>query len=176
VAQKPPKKKAPGSRGRPKGSKNRNRRDAELSPSLRFMQHQLARLLQQVGPYLKVVYFLFDGEFGHNDAMQMVRQLGLHLVSKLRYNSVLYFPYEGPYSGRGPRHMYGKKLDYQNLPRKHLQATSIADGIKTDIYQMSLWHKTFADLLNIVVIVKTNLKTHKTADDFSSTSLQGGVL
>jgi hypothetical protein len=28
---------------------------------------------------------------------------------------------------------------------------------------MSVWHKTFADLLNIVVIVKTHLKTHKTA-------------
>ncbi len=28
---------------------------------------------------------------------------------------------------------------------------------------MKLWHKKFADLLNIVVIVKTNLKTHKVA-------------
>jgi putative transposase len=31
------------------------------------------------------------------------------------------------------------------------------------IYQMPLWHKKFSDLLNIVVIVKTNLKTSKTA-------------
>jgi hypothetical protein len=31
------------------------------------------------------------------------------------------------------------------------------------MYQMSLWHKKFADLLNIVVIVKTHLTTHKTA-------------
>lgn len=163
VAQKPPKKKSPGQRGRPKGSKNRNRREVELSPSLRFIQHQLARLLQQVGTHLKVVYFLFDGEFGHNDALQMVRQLGLHLVSKLRYNSALYFPYEGPYAGRGPRRKYGKKLDYRHLPSKHLQATSMAEGVKTDIYQMSVWHKMFADRLNIVVIVKTQLKTHKTA-------------
>lgn len=35
--------------------------------------------------------------------------------------------------------------------------------IKTEIYQMSLWHKKFSDLLNIVVIVKTNLRTNKTA-------------
>jgi hypothetical protein len=35
--------------------------------------------------------------------------------------------------------------------------------IKTQIYQMSLWHKKFAEMLNIVVIVKTNLHTHKTA-------------
>jgi hypothetical protein len=26
----------------------------------------------------------------------MVRQVGLHLVSKLRDNSALYFPYDGP--------------------------------------------------------------------------------
>jgi putative transposase len=163
VAQTPPKKTSPGSRGRPKGSKNRNRREVDFSPSLRFVQAQLARLLQQVGTPFKVAYFLFDGEFGHNNALQMVRQVGLHLVSKLRYNSALYFPYEGPYSGRGPRRKYGKKLDYRNLPSKHVQATSIENGIKTDIYQMSVWHKTFADLLNIVVIVKTNLQTHKTA-------------
>jgi putative transposase len=163
VAQKPPQKTSTGSRGRPKGSKNRNRREVELRPSLRFIQGHLARLLEQISDHLKVVYFLFDGEFGHNDALQMVRQLGLHLVSKLRDNSALYFPYEGPYAGRGPRRKYGKKLDDRNLPSKHLKITSIADGIKTDMYQMSLWHKTFADLLNIVVIVKTNLKTHKTA-------------
>jgi putative transposase len=109
------------------------------------------------------VYLLFDGEFGHNDALQMVRQLGLHLVSKLRDNSALYFPYEGPYSGRGRRRKYGKKLDYRHLPTEHLQATSIEEGLKTQIYQMAVWHKTFADLLNVVVIVKTPLKTHKTA-------------
>jgi len=35
--------------------------------------------------------------------------------------------------------------------------------VECEIYQMALWHKKFADLLNIVVIVKTNLTTHKTA-------------
>jgi putative transposase len=54
-------------------------------------------------------------------------------------------------------------LDSRDLPAKYLQATSSEDGIKTDIYQMSVWHKTFADLLNVVVIVKTNLQTHKMA-------------
>jgi DDE superfamily endonuclease len=60
---------------------------------------------------IRVVYFIFDGELGHNDAMQMVSQVGLHLVSKLRYNSALYFLYAGPYAGRGPRRKYGKKRD-----------------------------------------------------------------
>jgi len=144
-------------------AKNRNRREVELSPSLGFIQEHIKRLLEQIGDAFKVVYFLFDGELGHNDAMHMVRQVGLHLVSKLRYNSALYFPYDGPYCGRGPRRKYGKKLDYRNIPSAYLQATSIDEGIETTIYQMSLWHKKFAEMLNIVVIIKTNLQTHKTA-------------
>jgi len=157
------KKNSGGSRGRPKGSKNRNRRVVDLSPSLRFIQLHIKRLLEQIGDTFKVVYFIFDGELGHSDALQMVRQVDLHLISKLRHNSALYLPYDGPYSGRGPHRKYGQKLDYRNMPSEHLKATSIDKEIKTQIYQMSLWHKKFADLLNIVVMVKTNLKTNKTA-------------
>src|SRR5256884_3184612 len=80
--------------------------------------------------------------------------LGLHLVSKLRYNSALYFPYDGPYCGRGPRRKYGQKVDYRNMPSASLKSTSIDQEIKTQIYQLSLWHKKFAEMLNIVVIIK----------------------
>jgi len=65
-------------RGRPKGSKNQHRRDVDLSPYLRFVQETLKHLLQLVGEYIQVVYFIFDGAFGHNEALQMVRQLCLH--------------------------------------------------------------------------------------------------
>ena len=161
--QAPPKTKCRGQRGRPKGSKNRNRRAVEINPALGFIQEHIKRVLEQIGEAFKVVYFIFDGELGHNDAMQMVRQVGLHLVSKLRYNSALYFPYDGSYTGRGPRRKYGQKLDYRNIASEHLKAASMDKDIETRIYQMALWHKKFADLLNIVVIVKTNLTTHKTA-------------
>jgi DDE superfamily endonuclease len=163
AAQVQPTKKSRGQRGRPPGSKNRNRREVELSPSLRFIQEHIKSLLQQIGDTFKVVYFIFDGELGHNDALQMVRQVGLHLVSKLRYNSALYFPYAGPYCGRGPQRKYGKKLDYRNIPSAYLQAMSIEEGIETNMYQLALWHKKFAEMLNVVVIVKTNVQTHKTA-------------
>jgi putative transposase len=163
LVQAPPKKKASGRRGRPKGSKNRNRREVELSPSLGFIQEHITRLLEQIGDAFKGVYFLFEGEFGHNDAMQMVRQVGLPLISKLRYNSALYFPYDGPYCGRGARRKYGQKVDDRHIPSAYLQSTAIDKEIKTQIYQMSLWHKKFAEMLNVVVIVKTNLQTHTTA-------------
>src|SRR4051794_29557076 len=44
VAQAPPKKKAGGPRGRPKGSQHRHRQEVELSPSRRFLQEHIKRL------------------------------------------------------------------------------------------------------------------------------------
>jgi hypothetical protein len=93
----------------------------------------------------------------------MVRPLGRHLVSKRRSNAALYVPDAGPYAGRGPGRKSGKNLDDRHLPAEPGQVTSSEEGIQTQIYQMSLWPKTFADLLNVVVIVKTTLHTHKTA-------------
>lgn len=82
--QAPPKQKCRGQQGRPKGSKKRTRREVEIRPSLGFIHEHIKRLLEQIGDAFPGVYFIFDGERGHNDAMQMVRQVGLHLVSKLR--------------------------------------------------------------------------------------------
>ena len=149
----------PGKRGRPKGSRNRNRRKVQLSPYLRFAQGVIEHMLALLRAQLNIVYMVFDGAFGHNDALQMVRGTGLHLVSKLRHDAALYFPYEGPYRGRGRRRKYGHKLDYRRIPSQYLKQCSVEESIQTSIYQMHLWHKRFADLLNIVVIVKTNRQT-----------------
>ncbi len=115
------KKKSHGKRGRPPGSKNQHRRDVVLSHYLRFVQETIKRLLQLIGDHVKVMYFVFDGAFGHNDALQMVRQLGLHLISKLRYDAALYLPYDGPYAGHGKRKKYGTKLDYRNISTDYLK-------------------------------------------------------
>jgi putative transposase len=93
----------------------------------------------------------------------MVRQCSLHLISKLRADAALYFPYEGPQKKVGARKKYGQKLDYAHLPDQYLKETTVVDGIQTCIYQMTLWHKRFPDLLNVVIIVKTNLKTQARA-------------
>ena len=142
--------------GRPKGSRNRNLKEVELSPYLQFAKGLINQVLTRIDGWVLIRYFVFDGAFGHNSALQMVQQLKLHLISKLRYNSALYLPYDGPYSGRGRRRKYGERLDYRNLPQAYLKSTSTEDHIRTDIYQMPVFHKKFADLLNVVIIVKTN--------------------
>src|SRR6266568_1476755 len=99
-------------------------------PSPRTRNCALTRFLQWIGDHVKVIYFVYDGAFGNNDALQMVKQTGLHLISKLRHDSALYFPYDGPYSGRGKRRKYGKKLDYQHLPAEYVQSSSLEDGMQ----------------------------------------------
>ena len=150
-------------RGRPKGSKNKNRREVELPAYLQHIQKLLSDLLRLVGPECKVAYCVLDGAFGHNNALQMVRRCGLHLISKLRSDAALYRPYDGPQKHRGARRKYGQRLDYDQLPSDALVDSCLKDQTRTDIYHLHLWHKRFPDLLNVVIIVKVNLMTHKRA-------------
>ena len=91
------------------------------------------------------------------------RQCNLQLISKLRSDSALYLPYAGPYAGRGPRRIYGDKIDPRSIPECYLRQTHVDDGIETRTYQLEARHTTFAQALNVVVIVKTNLKTQALA-------------
>ena len=161
--QAPPKTQCRGPRGRPTGSKHRHRREVESSPSLGFIQEPLKRVLEQLGDALQGVSFIFAGALGHNDARHMLRHGGRHVVSKLRSNSARYFPDAGPYAGRGPRRQYGQQLASRHLASEPWKATSLDKAIETRMYQMSLWHKKFADLLTIVVSVKTHVTTPTTA-------------
>jgi DDE superfamily endonuclease len=146
-------------RGRPKGSQNKNRREVSLKPYLVHIQTMLKKLLSLLGTDLSVIYCVIDGAFGHNNAVQMVRQCSLHLISKLRSDAALYFAYAGPQKKRGAHKKYGDKLNYNHIPDQYRKETTVTAGIRTQIYQMTMWHKLFPDRLNVVVIVKTNLKT-----------------
>ena len=102
--------------GRPKGSKNKPKAEVSLSPELQRIQTMLQAQLQLIAGTVPLVYLALDGHFGNRPTLQMVRGCGLHLISKLRADAALYFPYDGPYHGRGPRRKYGAKLDVDALP------------------------------------------------------------
>lgn len=146
-------------RGRRKGSKNRNKADVTLSPYLGFILTLLQAVKSLLGTTLVVTYVVLDGAFGNNYALQMVRRCDYHLLSKLAVNSALYLRYDGPYSGRGPKRKYGTKVDYAHLPAHYRQKSTTENGLCTEIYQFCALHKLFAQPLNVVIIVKTNLET-----------------
>jgi putative transposase len=95
-------------RGRPPGSKNKNKKEVELSPYLLWMKALIMNLLRLIGSDITIVYFVFDGAFGNNACLQMVRGTGLHLISKLRCDSALWFPFKGVQSKKGAPKKYGK--------------------------------------------------------------------
>jgi putative transposase len=158
--------KAPGEKrrpGRPQGSKNKPKADGTFTPELGRIAGWLDASQQLIAGVIPLTYVVLDGHFGNHNALQMARQHHLHLISKLRYDAALYFPYTGPYAGRGPHRKYGAKVDYYDLPLSALKETTVEGHMQTCLYQMQLLHKEFTQPLNVVIIVKTNLRTQARA-------------
>ncbi|MDQ7003856.1 MAG: transposase [Ghiorsea sp.] len=137
-------------RGRPKGRKNFNRRDVELSPYMTVLQEKIREVKSLISDSCVPKYFLFDGELGNNFALQMVRQVNLHLICKLRYNSQLYLPWQGEYSGRGRKRIYGERLLPQKISNEYRVHETCEDGVLTEYFQIEARHKKFPDALNVV--------------------------
>jgi len=148
-------------RGRPKGSKNKNSSELRLEGLYKIVNWYIKVIMKTIKlPQLR--YFVYDGAFGNNVGIQSVKRAGLHLISKLKKNSSLYFKFEGEQKGRGRKRVYGELVDYQNMDEKYLKKTTVDKDIETKIYQFKAIHKKINGSLNIVLIFSTNLKTKKT--------------
>ncbi|WP_152591186.1 transposase [Nostoc sphaeroides] len=147
-------------RGRPKGSKNKNKTEVILTSELLRIKKMINELVLLIANFIPLTYLVLDGHFGNNNALQMARQVNLHIISKLRHDSALYIPYQNPDPNHRSRRKYGDKLDWRNISDEYLRQSIIEEDIQTDTYQASLLHKEFAQSLNVVILVKTNLKTN----------------
>lgn len=146
-------------RGRPKGSKNRNKTDVVLTGALRQLQMMTKALLAKVSDWIPLRYLVLDGYFGHNNALQMTKQCGLHLISKLRTDAALYWEPAIPHEGPGRPRLYGERFTPQQICPIYLISTETEQNIRTDVYQMKLRNKTFPELLNVVCVLKTHITT-----------------
>jgi putative transposase len=152
-----------GKPGRPKGCKQKDKTVVEWTPELLFIQSMLLRLVAQLAK-LPVKYVVMDGHFGNNNALQMVRQATpWHLISKLRHDAALYFLYDGEQKPVGRHRWYRNKVNYRALPGKYLVKTAKEAQILTQTYQAIMLHKSFAQTLNVVIVVKRNLVTNACA-------------
>jgi IS4 transposase len=147
-------------RGRPKGSKNKNKKEVIFTPELLRIKKMIDELVKLIANFLPLTYLLLDGHFGNNNALQMARQTNLHIISKLRHDSALYIPYQHSDPNHPSRRKYGDKLNWRNISDEYLRQSIIEEDIQTDTYQATLLHKEFAQPLNVVILVKTNLKTN----------------
>lgn len=146
-------------RGRPKGSKNKANQVEKRSPELERIQNSLKSVLELIGQTIQLKFIALDGHFGNDPCTRMVKELGLELVSKLRTDAALYLPYHGEQLHRGRKRIYGQKLDLSKPPVQFLKSTQTEAGYQTDIFQGVFLNKNFSLPLNVVIIVKTNLKT-----------------
>jgi IS4 transposase len=64
-----------------------------------------------------VRYGVFDGAFARKKFVSGVRELGLHVVSKLRSDANLRYLYQGPQQKRGRRKLYEGKVLFNDLSR-----------------------------------------------------------
>ena len=153
----PPPKRQP---GRPKGRKNYEKPDPELSPLLTLVQGMLSAIATILGS-IGVQHVVLDGKFGNYPSTWVVRNAGYHIISKMRCDAALYLPYDGPKPSRGPTPRYGTKLDYGQLDSRYIVATRYESDTRIDTYHMAVYHKDYPDLLNVVVVVKTHRATGK---------------
>ena len=93
----------------------------------------------------------------------MAKQCRLHLISKLRTDAALHLPPTTPYAGKGRPRIYGERLNPRQIDAKYCLSTDTIGNLKTEVYQMEARHKKFADELNVVCILKTNLTTKQQA-------------
>jgi len=147
-------------RGRPQGSKNKTKKEeVVLNAELLRIQKALKSLLETIGTNVNLKYVALDGHFGNYPSAFMVKHANLHLISKMRSDAAFYPAFEGEYNGVGRPAKYGEKIQVHQLDPKYLKETSTEDHLRTEIYQGQFYNKEFAFILNVVVILKTNLKT-----------------
>jgi len=151
------------SKGRPKGSKNKTATDIKLNAEMTQVQCMLKKVMLLISKSIKPTYFVYDGAFGNSAAAKMTSDVNLYLISKLRFDSALYEPYKGEYSGRGAPKKYGNKVCFQAMPEEYLCSTEQENDMVIKIYQRELLHKKFNDPLNVVIILKENKVTQKTS-------------
>jgi putative transposase len=147
--------------GRPKGSKNKNSSSLRLKGLFRIVGWYI-RIIKKVIKVPTLRYFVYDGAFGNNVGIQTVKRNGLHLISKLKKNSNLYFKFKGKQKKRGRKRIYGELIDYENIDEIYLKETKVEDDIEVKIYQFKALHKKITGAVNIVLIFSTNLKNNKT--------------
>lgn len=158
-------------RGRKKGSKN-NVNETKLPASFRLLKNQLEKCLSALKGKLSIAHLVADGFYGNSTVINICKDLGLFLISKLQSNPSIYYKFTGKYSGRGRKRIYGDKVDIKNLPYEYLVSHELKDNVVTIIYQFNCLHKQFKQEINTVIIIKENTKTNKVAKAiFFSTDL-----
>jgi putative transposase len=144
-----------------------------LNAEMQQVQVMLEEALSLLKKIAKPIYFVYDGAFGNNAAAHMAQTVGLHLISKLKKNSALFYPNTEEYSGHGRPKKYGSRIDYKNIDSQYLLSVKLQNNVKTSLYQIESLHRKFSKSINLVVLVEEDLLHQKSRHTlFFSTDLE----
>ena len=118
-----------------------------------------------------IKYMAADALYSKHKFISRVCNTGIQLVGKLRYDSELYWKYNGSYGGKGRPKEFNGKVDFENN-------LSLFDYVKrldddTEIYTAIVHSKTFKRNLRIVLMrySKENSKKEQIINGKSYTSI-----
>lgn len=143
--------------GRKKGRKNKAKEENQTASYRVFKSLfiNVLNIIRRVCGGINVPYLVVDSAYGTADYLALTRQQGLHLISKLKSNTLLVYPYAGEQKGKRPK-LYGDKIDLGKLSDSYLKEVKVDDDGKHNhhIYQLLAYAKNAfgATLLNIVII------------------------
>ena len=134
--------------GRPLGSKNKVKVKVE-SESSRVLEVLLKRVLPFLATiFINPTYLVGDGAYGNITGCLIAGEHNLFLVSKLHYNTVLFYP---PVAGSRKR-KYGKKVDLDDLTAHKIDEKEEDDCIFTFFQIKKVQTRTIDQLINVVII------------------------
>lgn len=122
---------------------------------------------------LKITNILVaDAAFSTKTFAEGLKGIGFHLVSRLRNDAVLFYPYMGPRTGkRGKPKKYDGRIDFENPDKSKMRKMSIdpADGTA---YELIAWSKALGIQIRLVIHYLPN-GSHRLY--FSTDTSMGGI-
>lgn len=139
--------------GRPKGSKNKPKKVAYTFEIFAQLMEKWQKLTTELCDFLTVKHVLADNGFGNEAVRKICQDKGLALISKLKKNSVLFFPNTSSYKTKPKK--YGEKLSIEEIDESFLVEQTENEEEKSiqKIYRLpKIWDKHTKVPLNVVII------------------------
>lgn len=150
--------------GRKKGTKNKAQTPNNTASYQAFstLLGVLVGALTLQLPGISLAHVVADGKYAAKDYLKAIRDVKWHLITHLPANAALQLPYIHPVGVKKTRRKYDKRVDFAQLEEKCLKETRYEQDNQIQTYQLSCYNpKICAELLNVVIIRITNLKTKK---------------
>ena len=151
--------------GRPKGSKNQPYQEPDhLSfQSLKRGLIQISGYFRAYLPDLQAPYLVLDGFYGCQDYFKLAQNQGFEIITKLKCNAHLIYPYIGKQKeGRGRKKRLGERVNYDQMPAKYLvklTENQLLKDKKIQVYQFCGYANAIkGQWLNFVVIQSSTVK------------------